>query len=46
VDPARVWRVGPGTLQSRSKNSCFLGRRFTGRVVATFLRGHLAYQVL
>jgi len=46
VDPARVWQVGQGNLLSRSKNSCFLGRRFTGRVVATFLRGQLTYQLI
>lgn len=46
VDPRREWEVDRGNILSRSKNSCFLGRRFRGRVVATFLRGRLAYQLV
>jgi dihydroorotase len=46
VDPRMTWQVNPGSVLSRSKNSCFLGRTFTGRVVATFLRGIRAYQLV
>jgi dihydroorotase len=46
VDPARVWEVTPGSILSRSKNSCFLGRFFKGRVTMTFLDGALAYQLI
>lgn len=46
VDPTRPWTVTPGSLMSRSQNSCFLGHEMKGRVVATFLRGRLAYQLL
>jgi dihydroorotase len=43
VDPQRRWRVNAGTVTSRSKNSSFLGREFTGRAVATFVRGRMVY---
>lgn len=43
VDPNREWTVDESTLYSRSKNSCFLGRTFKGRVLATFAGGHLAF---
>lgn len=46
VDPARTWEVDSGNVLSRSKNSCFLGRRFEGRVVGTFVRGRLVYQLI
>lgn len=46
VDPARPWEVDVGNVMSRSKNSCFLGRRFHGRVTATFVRGRLVYQLI
>jgi dihydroorotase len=43
VDPAREWTVDETTLASRSKNSCFLGRTFKGRVLATFAGGRPAF---
>ena len=46
IDPRRAWTVTPGNLLSRSKNSSFLGRTFTGRVVQTYLRGVCACQVV
>jgi dihydroorotase len=46
VDPKRAWRVDEGNVLSRSKNSCFLGRTFTGRVVATFVRGRRVFEVI
>lgn len=43
VDPKRSWTVDESALYSRSKNSCFLGRTFQGRVLATFAGGHLVF---
>lgn len=45
VDPERVWRVTPEALRGRASNSAFLGQRFRGQVVATFLRGRLRYSL-
>ncbi|MFZ9888655.1 MAG: dihydroorotase [Myxococcota bacterium] len=45
VDPARAWVVDEGSLRSRSRNSCFLGRAFRGRVVATFAQGRAVYDL-
>lgn len=45
VDPERVFKVEVGALHSRSKNSPFLGREFTGRVVRTYLRGELVFDL-
>jgi dihydroorotase len=39
VDPAARWRVEPGLLASRSRNTPYAGLTLPGRVVATFLRG-------
>lgn len=38
-DPAAVWTVDPTATASRSRNTPFAGRRLTGRVVHTLLRG-------
>ena len=38
-DPAAAWTVGDRPFASRSRNSAFLGRALTGRVVHTMLRG-------
>jgi dihydroorotase len=46
IDPRRSWTVTSGKLLSRSKNSAFLGRTFTGRVVQTYLRGLRAWEVV
>jgi dihydroorotase len=46
IDPRLAWTVTTGSLLSRSKNSAFLGRRFPGRVVQTYLRGLCAWQVV
>jgi dihydroorotase len=43
VDPHRVWTVTEADLAGKSTNSAFLGRTFTGRVVATVLHGELRY---
>jgi dihydroorotase len=39
VDPAARWRVDPGALASRSRNTPFAGMTLPGRIVATFLNG-------
>jgi dihydroorotase len=39
VDPAARWTVEPALLASRSRNTPYAGQSFTGKVVATFLRG-------
>jgi len=39
VDPAARWTVDPAALASLSRNTPYVGRELSGRVVATFLRG-------
>ena len=39
VDPTATWRLEADQLASRSRNSPYLGRRLTGRVRHTVLRG-------
>ncbi len=43
VDPDASWVVGPSTLRQRHPASPFAGRRLTGEVVATYLRGRCIY---
>lgn len=43
VDPNESWTVSNETLHGRSKNSCFMGRSFKGKVAATFLAGELRF---
>ena len=38
-DPGRPWSAGEGGWFSRSSNSCFAGRRFSGRIVMTIAGG-------
>ena len=45
IDPARVWKVDAAGLESRSKNTPFLGRELTGRVVRTYVGGALAHDL-
>ena len=40
IDPAARWTVDPAALSSLSTNTPYSGRELSGRVVATFLRGH------
>jgi dihydroorotase len=44
VDPAAEWEVGEAGYESRSANSCFAGRSFTGRVRMTVAGGAVAYR--
>jgi dihydroorotase len=39
IDPTATWTVDPAQLASRSRNTPYAGRRMTGRVRHTFLRG-------
>jgi dihydroorotase len=39
VDPGSAWRVEPGELASKSRNTPYAGMELPVRVVATFLRG-------
>ena len=38
------WEAGAEGWESRSSNSCFAGRRLTGRVLATIAAGRVAYR--
>ena len=44
VDLGAVWEVGEAGYESRSANSCFGGRRLTGRVRMTLAGGRVAYR--
>ncbi len=46
VDPKAPWTVAPETLQSRSFNSAWLGRRFDTRVKLTVAAGRVAWDDL
>ncbi|MGH9048951.1 MAG: amidohydrolase family protein, partial [Acidimicrobiia bacterium] len=39
IDPAATWEVDPARLASRSRNTPYAGRKLTGRVRHTLLRG-------
>ncbi|MGH9023622.1 MAG: dihydroorotase [Acidimicrobiia bacterium] len=41
VDPEAPWEVRPGAMASRSSNSPYAGRKLSGRVRHTLLRGEL-----
>ncbi|MHC1549168.1 dihydroorotase [Phyllobacterium sp. K27] len=45
VDLDEPWIVREEDLTSRSKNSCFEGARFQGRVVQTFVAGKLVFSI-
>jgi dihydroorotase len=44
IDPEREWVVGEEGYETRSENSCFAGRRLTGRVLMTVADGRVAYR--
>ncbi len=44
VDPSAEWEAGVDGWESRSQNSCFAGRKLTGRVVMTIAGGSVAYR--
>ena len=39
IDPERAWKPAAGALESRSKNSAFLGRELVGAAVRTWVEG-------
>jgi len=43
VDPAHEWEVGVDHFHGLSSNSAFIGKRFKGKVAATFLAGELRF---
>jgi dihydroorotase len=45
VDLDEPWVVKEEDLRSRSKNSCFEGARFQGRVVQTFVSGKSVFEI-
>ena len=44
VDTEADWDAGAEGWESRSENSCFVGRRLTGRVLMTIAAGRVAYR--
>lgn len=44
IDPEGEWTVGEDGYESRSANSCFAGRKVTGRVLMTIASGSVAYR--
>jgi dihydroorotase len=43
-DPAAHWKVDTGTLASQGKHTPFLGYEVAGRVKATVVAGHIAFE--
>jgi dihydroorotase len=43
-DPAAHWTVRPAALCSQGKNTPFAGYELPGRVVATLVGGHVAFE--
>jgi dihydroorotase len=44
-DPDRHWRVEPAALKSRGQHTPFAGIELPGRVAATLVAGHVAFEV-
>lgn len=44
IDPAKEWQVEAAKLESKSKNSPFLGWKMKGRAVYTVVKGQVVYQ--
>ncbi|MEW6695012.1 Dihydroorotase [Tepidimonas thermarum] len=43
LDPATTWRVEPGQLRSQGRHTPFAGHALSGRVRATLVGGHVAF---
>ena len=46
VDPAAVWTIDPARLRTKSKNTPFLKREVTGRVLMTIAGGRIVFEQL
>jgi dihydroorotase len=46
IDPDLRWRFEPAMIQSRSKNTPFLGRDFRGKAVLTMVGGRVVYRAI
>ncbi|BCG47583.1 Dihydroorotase [Citrifermentans bremense] len=44
IDPSKEWQVEAAKLESKSKNSPFLGWKLKGRAVYTVVKGQVVYQ--
>ena len=44
-DPDAHWRVEPAALKSRGRHTPFAGIELPGRVAATLVAGHVAFEV-
>ncbi|QXE91717.1 dihydroorotase [Geomonas subterranea] len=44
IDPAKEWQVEAAKLESKSKNSPFLGWKMKGKAVYTVVKGQVVYQ--
>ncbi|HEX5315983.1 MAG TPA: dihydroorotase, partial [Candidatus Kapabacteria bacterium] len=42
-DPQKKWKFSEGDIRSKSKNTPFIGREFTGRVVGSMNNGKMAF---
>jgi dihydroorotase len=45
IDPEAVWKVDPQALQSKSRNSAFLGAELRGRAVRTWVGGRCVFEI-
>lgn len=45
IDPERVWTYDAAQVRSKSRNSPWLGKTFTGRAVTTIARGKIVHQL-
>ncbi len=43
VDPEHIWKLEPGSLHSRSRNSAFVGHELRGRAMRTWVEGRMVF---
>ncbi len=46
IDPKEKWTIDPARLRTKSKNTPFLKREVTGRVMMTIAAGHVVFEQL